>query len=128
MKTLSAAFKAEGEALRRNADYRLDAFYIDVVENITAAMMNAKPKVTKAQLASLMGVSPARVTNLLRGYKPNIELKTVVQVAVALGVEPHDLCARRRTPEMMMRPLYTVPSGFVAADISEEKHGKEEAA
>ncbi len=128
MKTLSAAFKAEGEALRRNAEYRLDAFYIDVVENITAAMANAEPKLTKAQLATLMGVSPARVTNLLRGYRPNMELKTVVQVALALGVEPHDLCGRRKTPEMMMRPLRTVPSGFVAADITEETHGKEEAA
>lgn len=124
MKTLGAAFKAEGEALRQNVDYRLEGFYLDIVDNIAAAMQRAEPKLTKSALASLMQVSPARVTNLLRGYKPNLELRTIVQVAMALGVEPNELCLRRKTSEMLKRPLQAVPADlthFVYADITEDR-------
>lgn len=129
MKALGAVFEAEGETLRRNVDYRLEGFFVDIADNIAAAMDNKEPKLSKSGLAALMGVSPARVTNLLRGYKTNLELKTIVQVAIALGVEPNDLCARRKTPEMLTRPLKAVPAGFVSADIAEDrKNGKEQAA
>ena len=129
MKSLGAAFQAEGEALRRNVDYRLEGFFIDIADNIAAAMNSTEPKISKSGLAALMGVSPARVTNLLRGYKTNLELRTIVQAALALGVEPNDLCARRKTPEMLKRPLQTVPEGFVSADIAEDtNNGKKRAA
>ena len=129
MKSLRAAFKADGEALRQNVAYRLEGFFIDIVDNIAAELQRADPKLTRSDLAALMGVSPARVTNLLRGYKSNIELKTIVQAAIALGVEPNDLCARRTTPEMLSRPLRAVLDNFVDADIAEEvKNGKQHVA
>src|SRR3954452_17242908 len=109
MNTEREAFKAEGEAFRRDVDYRLDGFYFDIVENITAAMDRAEPKMNKTDLAAAMNVSRARVTNLMRGYKVNLELRTIVQVAIALGVDPHDLCARRKTKEMMARTWRVVP-------------------
>lgn len=129
MSKLRAIFEAEGEGLRQSVDYRLEGFYLDIVDNIVAAMNRTEPALTKTDLARLMNVSPARVTNLLRGYKPNLELRTIVQVAMALQMEPNELCAHRKTPEMLMRPLRAVPTGFVSASIAEEKkNGKEQAA
>jgi len=127
MKTLGAAFEAEGEALRQDLDYRVDNFYVDIVDNISACMKRLD--MNRTDLAKAMAVTPARVTNLLRGYKTNLEIRTIVQAAMALGVEPHDLCAHRKTPEMMQRPLRCVPSGFVNAAIAEDvPRGKEQAA
>jgi DNA-binding Xre family transcriptional regulator len=128
MNTEREAFKAEGEAFHQNVDYRLEGFYFDIVENITAAMESAEPKMSKADLATAMNVSRARVTNLMRGYKVNLELRTIVQVAMALGIEPHDLCSRRKTKEMLMRALRVVPCGYSNAEIAEVKNGKEQAA
>jgi DNA-binding Xre family transcriptional regulator len=127
MNTERETFRAEGEALRQDVDYRLEGFYFDIMENITAAMDRAQPKMNKADLATAMNVSRARVTNLMRGYKVNLELRTVVQVAMALGVEPSDLCARRKTKEMM-RAWRVVPLGYSNAEIAEVKNGKEQVA
>lgn len=127
MKTLGAAFAAEGEALRQNVDYRVNSFYVDIVDNIAAEMKRLE--MNRSDLAAAMKVSPARVTNLLRGYKTNLEIRTIVQAAMVLGVEPNDLCARRKTPEMLSRPLQPVPTGFVSVGIAEDvKLGKEQAA
>lgn len=127
MRTFGASFGAAGEALRRDVRYQLDSFYIDIADNITSAMKRAS--VTKADLAVRMGVSPARVTNLLRGYNPNLELKTIVQVAVALDVDPRDLCARRKTVEMMSRPLQSVQKPeYAEARITEADNGQAAAA
>jgi transcriptional regulator with XRE-family HTH domain len=127
MSTLGAAFKAEGGALRQNLDYRVDSFYVDIMDNIAAEMKRLE--MNRSDLAAAMKVSPARVTNLLRGYKTNLEIRTIVQAALALGVEPNELCARRKTPEMLMRPLQTVPNGFVSVSIAEDVNsGKEQAA
>src|SRR5256885_2082638 len=117
MKKLGAIFDVEQEALRKNIDYRLEGFFIDIVDNIAVAMKRAE--LSKTDLARLMRVTPARVTNLLRGYKPNLEIRTIVQAAMALGIEPNDLCAKRKTQEMMMWPLRAVPNGFVEADFAE---------
>jgi|GEM_PF-2284370 len=124
MKKLDAIFDAENDSLRQNIDYRLEGFFLDIVDNIAAAMKHAEPELKKTDLARLMRVSPARVTNLLRGYKPNLELRTIVQAALALNLEPNDLCARRKTPEMLMRPLQVAPSDFVPAELSEDDNDK----
>jgi DNA-binding Xre family transcriptional regulator len=129
MSTARESFKAEGEALRSDVDYRVDGFYFDIIENVIAAMERSEPKMTKSDLAAAMHVSPARVTNLMRGYKTNLEIRTIVQVAMALGVEPNDLCLRRKTREMLVRRPQLVPKGFVSVFIAEEKkNGKEIAA
>jgi transcriptional regulator with XRE-family HTH domain len=51
--------------------------------------------ITKAELARRMGVSKARVTNLLSGM-PNMTLRTLAVVAVALGGEFRMSLARRK--------------------------------
>src|SRR5712691_11419066 len=101
MTTFEELFRAEGEGLRNDIDYRTEGFYLDIVENISQAMDRAGMK--KRDLAAKMNVSAGRVTNLLRGYKKNLEIRTIVQAALAVGVEPNDLCARRKTTEMLMR-------------------------
>lgn len=123
MTTLGAIFSTEGEAFHRDINYRLEGFFFDIVDNIAAEMKRAG--LSKTDLARLMDVTPARVTNVLRGYKPNLELKTIVQVAMALDVQPNDLCMRRKTREMLQRPLRCVPNGFVVADISADKNSGE---
>jgi len=130
MSTLGAAFKADGEALQQNVGYRLEGFYLDIIDNIAAAMGRAEPPMNKSDLAKAMHVSPARVTNLMRGYKPNLELKTIVQVAMALRLEPNDLCARRKTPEMLSKPLRAMPAPaeYRNAVIAEETNGKKQVA
>ena len=128
MRTSGPVFEREEEKFRHDLDYRTEGFYIDIVDNIAAAMLGHEPTLSKSDLATLMHVTPARVTNLLRGYKTNLEIRTVVQAAMALGIEPYDLCQRRKTPEMLKRPLQAAPKAYVSADIEETTGGKEQAA
>jgi len=132
MTTFEEVFKAEGERLKSDVDYLTEGFYLDITENISQAMARAKMK--KKDLASAMNVSPGRVTNLLRGYNRNLEIRTIVQVALAVGVEPHVLCARRQTHELVAR-WKMLPLGFQSAhvapasDVTKEKqNGAKEAA
>ena len=126
MTSFEELFAAEGERLRNNVDYRTEGFYLDIIENISVAM--ARTGMKKRDLAHAMGVSAGRVTNLLRGYSKNLEIRTIVQAALAIGVEPNDLCARRKTPEMVMR-WKLVPTGFQKTQVAKEKpNGAAEAA
>lgn len=119
MTTFEELFRAEGEQLKHDVGYRTEAFYLDIIENISLAMKRNKMK--KRELAEAMNVSPGRVTNLLRGYNKNLEVRTIVQAAIALGVEPNDLCARRKTREMITRWKQFAPRGFQNAQVVKEK-------
>jgi transcriptional regulator with XRE-family HTH domain len=126
MTTFERLFRAEGERLKNDVDYRTEGFYLDIVENISQAMERAKMK--KSDLATAMRVSPGRVTNLLRGYRKNLEIKTIVQAALAIGIEPNELCKRRTTPEMVMK-WKQLPSGFQNAQVvKENQNGADKAA
>ncbi|MEA2465150.1 MAG: hypothetical protein QOJ98_2897 [Acidobacteriota bacterium] len=114
---LEDVFGVDQESIEQNVDYRLEEFFLDITENISAAMKSAGIG-SKAQLATAVGVTPGRVSAFLGGYKKNIELRTIVQYAVALGVQPHDLCARRTTREMRERPLFCIPGGYQEARIT----------
>lgn len=109
-------FRLEEENLQADLDYKAEGFFLDVVENIGVAMREAGIQ-SRADLAKLLGVSPARVTSLLRGYKKNPGLRTIVQYAHVLGVDPHDLCARRKTTEAFERPLSLVRGGYESATV-----------
>ena len=67
-------------------DYEFDGVAIDVGEQIVARM--EERGMTQADLARAMGVSRARVSQILRG-NDNLTLKSIVAVAIALdcGVE-----------------------------------------
>src|SRR5687767_518043 len=119
MTTFEELLRAEGEHIQADIDYRTEGFYLDIIENISSAMKRNHMK--NRDLAIAMKVSPGRVTNLLRGYNKNLEVRTIVQAAIALGVEPNDLCARRKTREMITRWKALGPRGFQNAQVVKEK-------
>lgn len=114
---LEDVFGVDHEHLEKDIDYRLEEFFLDIAENISTAMKSAGIE-SKKQLAHQLGVTPGRVSAFFGGYKKNVELRTIVQYAVALGVQPHDLCARRTTREMRERPLFCIPGGYQEARIT----------
>jgi hypothetical protein len=114
---LEEVFGVDPEQIEQNVDYRTEEFFLDIAENISVAMKNAGIS-SKAQLAGVLGVTPGRVSAFFGGYKKNVELRTIVQYAIALGVQPHDLCSRRTTREMRERPLFCIPGGYQEARIT----------
>ena len=125
MTTFEEVFRAEGERLKTDVDYQTEGFFLNIIENISQAMDRAGMK--KRDLAAAMNVSPGRVTNLLRGYSRNLEIRTIVQAALAIGVEPYDLCSRRKTPEMVT--VWGLRSrGYSKAQFKENQNGAAEAA
>jgi transcriptional regulator with XRE-family HTH domain len=111
-------FRADNDELKTNVDYKVEAFFLDIVENISIAMKHAE--MNQAQLADATGVTPGRISGLLRGYRKNVELRTIVQIATALGVEPYDLCARRKTLEMISKPFAVLRGGFTRALVTKD--------
>jgi len=63
-----------------------------------------------------MNVTRARVSDLFRGRTTNVQLRTIVELAAALKVSPHDLCSRRKTSEMMKAPFIGL-SGYKPGEI-----------
>lgn len=120
MTNLEEVFASEEEALRSDSDYQLECFFLDIVENISVAMKNAKVE-NKKDLAGLLGVSRGRVSAFLGGYKKNPELRSIVQYAIALNVSPHDLCAPRKTAESFDRKLRVLPGGYESVEITQDR-------
>ncbi|HUP59216.1 MAG TPA: helix-turn-helix transcriptional regulator [Thermoanaerobaculia bacterium] len=114
---LEEVFGVDPQHVEQSVDYRTEEFFLDIAENISAAMKSAGIE-SKAQLATALGVTPGRVSAFFGGYKKNVELRTIVQYAIALGVQPHDLCSRRTTREMRERPLFCIPGGYQEARIT----------
>jgi transcriptional regulator with XRE-family HTH domain len=78
------AFEASSTENRRLL--RTEELILEVTEALVAAM--AQQKLTKAQLASRLGKSPAFVTQILNGGR-NLTLRTIAEVADALGADIH---------------------------------------
>jgi DNA-binding Xre family transcriptional regulator len=53
-----------------------------------AMQMMAAENISRSELAKQMGVSRARVTAMLNG-SPNLTLRSIAQLAIALGTRPH---------------------------------------
>jgi len=70
--------------LRDGVDYRTEHAIDSITEAIVDRMLELG--LSRAELASLLGVSPARVTNLLRGTN-NFTLRTLTEVAMALDCD-----------------------------------------
>lgn len=75
-------------------DYEFTKVAIDIGEQIVARM--EERGMTQADLARAMGVSRARVSQILRG-NDNLTLKSIVAVAIALDCRV----------EMLLKPLPT---------------------
>lgn len=82
--SLEARVRARLEKYRQDPEYQAEKLTLAVTEEISKVML-AK-NVSRAELARRLGVSAARVTNILRGGT-NVTLKTVAAVAVALECE-----------------------------------------
>ena len=79
-------------------DYEFTKVAIDIGEQIVARM--EERGMTQADLARAMGVSRARVSQILRG-NDNLTLKSIVAVAIALDCRV----------EMLLKPLPTTEPG-----------------
>ena len=79
-------------------DFEFDRVAIDIGEQIVARM--EERGMTQADLARAMGVSRARVSQILRG-NDNLTLKSIVAVAIALALD----CR----VEMLLKPVATEP-------------------
>ncbi len=81
------------EQLRKTPEYELELLKLEVSDAIAARMQELE--INQAELARRMGVSRARVTQILRG-NDNLTLRTLVLLAHALqsrlvvGIEPAD--------------------------------------
>ena len=77
-------------------DYEFDGVAIDIGEQIVARM--EERGMTQADLARAMGVSRARVSQILRG-NDNLTLKSIVAVAIALDCRVEMLLNPIQAPE-----------------------------
>ncbi len=73
------------EAFADDPDYIAEGIALGVIEDAIALM--AEQGMTKAQLAEAMHVSRAYVTQLFNA-PPNLTLRTLAQLTLALGVRP----------------------------------------
>lgn len=117
-------FVAEIETLATDVDHVTEMFYLAIVDKAQRLLNdhreNGSGPSNRSELAEAMGATPARVSDIFRGRRTNVQLRTIVELAVALKVDPHELCARRKTDEMMRRPLMGLP-GYGEVQIAVEK-------
>lgn len=83
-------YEAAGEEER--VEYALETLKLSVQIAIQKSMHDNC--VTQKELAGRIGVSPARVSQLLSGTGVNLTLKTIVKIADALGEEFELISAR----------------------------------
>jgi len=81
MTTFDEVFEARTEADRKAL--ALEALALSIQVALQNSM--AKHSVSQKELASRLGVSPARVSQILGGHASNLTLNTVAKVAHALG-------------------------------------------
>lgn len=82
--TLESRVRARLNRKKKDPAYQAERLALAVTEEISRRMQ--EEGVTKAELARRLGVSKARITHLLNG-SPNLTLRTIASVAVALGSE-----------------------------------------
>ncbi len=89
------ALQARLESVRASRDYRTELVIDAVTEAIIDRMLELH--LSRTELAERLGVTPARVTNLLRGanftVRTLVEIGSVLDCSVSVGFEPHALDA-----------------------------------
>lgn len=75
--------QARLEAVRAGGDYKTEQAIDAITEAIIDRMLELQ--LSRAELAERLGVSPPRVTNLLRGA--NFTIRTLVEIGSALGCD-----------------------------------------
>jgi transcriptional regulator with XRE-family HTH domain len=79
----SDELQARLESVRAGSDYQTEQLIDAITESVIDRMFELQ--LTRAQLAERLGVSPARVTNLLRGA--NFTVRTLAEIGSALGCD-----------------------------------------
>jgi plasmid maintenance system antidote protein VapI len=74
------------EEFDNSADYVAEGLAIDVIEDALSLM--EQEDVSRADLARLMQVKPAYISRIFNA-PPNMTLRTIAQIAIALGTRPH---------------------------------------
>lgn len=69
---------------KKDPDYQIERLLLEINEYILEALK--KKGLTQKAFAEKLGVSPAYITKLLNG-KPNLTLKSLIKIALALDVE-----------------------------------------
>ena len=69
---------------REDAEFRLEGIILDFTEKIVAKM--EEKKISRAELATRLGVSKAFISKLLNG-NPNLTIKSMMSIADALGCD-----------------------------------------
>jgi plasmid maintenance system antidote protein VapI len=78
------------EEYESDPEYVAEGLALEITEEACRIML--EKGISRARLAELMGVSRAYVTRTLNA-PPNLTLKSIAQLALALGVGPLDLIA-----------------------------------
>ena len=100
--------------LRDTTDYLTEQVIDDVTETIVDRMFELG--LNRKELAGLLGVSPARITNLLRGVN-NFTVRTLVDLAVALDCDLTVVFAAREVDASIAhRPRSAATHPIVAAE------------
>lgn len=73
-------------ALQHDPDYIAGDLAVGLMEEACELMENQG--ISRSQLAARMGVTRARVTQLFNA-PPNLTLRSMAQLAIALGTKPH---------------------------------------
>jgi transcriptional regulator with XRE-family HTH domain len=87
----SENLQARLESVRAGDDYKLEQAIDAITEAVIDRMLQLQ--LSRTELAERLGVSPARVTNLLRGA--NFTVRTLVEIGdaldcdLAVGLQPH---------------------------------------
>jgi DNA-binding XRE family transcriptional regulator len=115
-KTNKSAFERDFEQWRQDpefeARYSSTRAYIDAVDNIIQKLDAAriKNKLSKAELARRIGVTPEVVRRLFTSKKQNPTMMTIVKIAIALGQKIETIPADHVRTERGTRDSYSCPS------------------
>ncbi len=71
---------------KNDPEYITTGIVIEIIDNLAAKM--EEEGISKAEFARRLGKGRAYVTKLLRGYYDNLTIKTLVELALALGKRP----------------------------------------
>lgn len=98
--------RIHAESLASDPEYLAEDMALDLTEDISRIMQFRG--LTKAELARAMGVTRAYVTRMLNA-PPNMTLRTIATVGVALGVQPrivlpHTITANVLWPRHIAQP------------------------
>lgn len=128
--------KTDVEALRKSSTYAEEAFVVDL-QSVLHTLMEEKG-VSRAQLASALGVSRARISQMFSSECKNLTARLLARTFHALGETPELTCEAHRVMkrreklfEALALPSFeaNLPTwGHVLDGLNDNEHGDIEVA